>query len=36
MTQNTVEFIRWLKNHPVTKRFSPQALARSARIYASS
>jgi hypothetical protein len=33
LTQRTVKFIRWLKNHLDTKRSSPQALARLAKIY---
>jgi hypothetical protein len=36
LTQRTVKFIRWLKNHLDTKRTWTQALARLARIYATS
>lgn len=36
LTQRTVKFIRWLKNHLDTKRTWPQALARLAKIYATS
>ena len=36
LTQRTVKFIRWLKNHLDTKRSWTQALARLAKIYASS
>lgn len=36
LTQRTVKFIRWLKNHLDTTRSWPQALARLAKIYATS
>jgi Transposase DDE domain len=36
LTQRTVKFIRWLKNHFDTKRSWTQALARLAKIYATS
>ena len=36
LTQRTVKFIRWLKNHLDTKRTWTQALARLAKIYATS
>ena len=36
LTQRTVKFIRWLKNHLDTKRSWSQALARLAKIYATS
>lgn len=36
LTQRTVKFIRWLKNHLDTKRSWTQALARLAKIYATS
>ncbi len=36
LTQRTVKFIRWLKNHLDTKRTWPQALGRLAKIYATS
>jgi hypothetical protein len=36
LTQRTVKFIRWLKNHLDAKRSWPQALARLAKIYATS
>lgn len=36
LTQRTVKLIRWLKNHFDTKRTWPQALARLAKIYATS
>lgn len=36
LTQRTVKFIRWLKNHLDSKRSWPQALARLAKIYATS
>ena len=34
LTQRTVKFIRWLKNHLGSTRSWPQALARLAKIYA--
>jgi hypothetical protein len=36
LTQRTLKFIRWLKNHLDTKHTCTQALARLAKIYASS
>jgi hypothetical protein len=36
LTQRTVKFIRWLKNHLDTKRSWTQTLARLAKIYATS
>ena len=36
LTQRTVKFIRWLKNHLDTKRSWTEALARLAKIYATS
>jgi hypothetical protein len=36
LTQRTVKFIRWLKNHLDSKRTWTQALARLAKIYATS
>ena len=36
LAQRTVKFIRWLKNHLDTKRSWTQALARPAKIYATS
>jgi hypothetical protein len=36
LTQRTVKFIRWLKNHLDTKRSWTQALARLAKVYATS
>jgi hypothetical protein len=36
LTQRTVKFIRWLKNHLDATRSWPEALARLAKIYATS
>jgi hypothetical protein len=36
LTQRTVKFIRWLKNHLDSRRSWPQALARLTKIYTNS